>query len=485
MSEAQHIVSEPAFEEAGNDPPAVAADLSLLPAWLAGTTADYRRDAGTDLVGRWNAHCEWSNARYEMECEAYGKSTASAIAPSLDAYDRVGRRYSGINLASQDYLNLSAHPRVRAAAIDAIARYGVHSAGSAALMGNTEAANLLEQELAAFLQMRDCTVFPTGWAAGYGTVKTLVRPHDHVVIDLLAHACLQEGARDATANVHPFRHASTSGMEARLKRIRDKDPLAGILIVTETLFSMDSDTPDIAAAQALARKYSATLLVDVAHDLGAIGPDGTGHLGLQNMLGRADVVMGSFSKTFASNGGFVACNNPALKLALRYNCGPLTFTNAISPVAANTVREALRIVQSAQGAARRESLLRNSIHLRAGMVDAGFQVLGQPSAIVPVILGHNALSRLMTKHALRLGGIVNLVEFPAVSRNTCRWRLQVMAEHTCAQLDEFVRIARRARELAGAELASLTADAAAAALHVQVRDSVLALDGPAVGIRQG
>ena len=456
MTESKLAVNKDAVFDSPDLPQERGVDANL-PAWLCGTTADYRQEPGTNLVDRWNDHLAWSNSRYEMECEAYSKFTAGDISPSLDAFDRGGRRYGGINLASQDYLNLSAHPRVRTAAVDAIARHGVHSAGSAALMGNTEVANLLEQELAAFLRMADCTVFPTGWAAGYGTVKTLVRPHDHVVIDLLAHACLQEGARDATANVHQFRHCSNESIESRLHRIRAQHPHAGILIITETLFSMDSDTPDIAAAQALAREYDATLLVDIAHDLGAIGSDGTDHLGLQGMLGRVDVVMGSFSKTFASNGGFVACNHPALKLALRYNCGPLTFTNAISPVAANTVREAIRIVQGPEGSVRRESLLRNSRYLRNGMAAAGFEVLGQPSAIVPVILGNNALSRLMTKHALRLGGIVNLVEFPAVSRNTCRWRLQVMAEHTPAQLDKFVGIACRARELAVAELAALTA----------------------------
>ena len=431
---------------------------SGLSAWLSGATSDYRRETGRDLLGRWQEHFDWLNSRCEQECEAYCKSTNTEILPALTAFDRTGRAYQGVNLASQDYLNLASSPQVKAAAIDAVARLGVHSAGSAALMGNTFVANQLEKELATFLQVQDCTLFSTGWAAGYGIIKTLVRPHDHVVIDLLAHACLQEGAKDATDNVHHFRHCSTQALEAKLKRIRATEPDAGILVVTETLFSMDSDTPDIAAAQALATQYGATLVVDIAHDLGAIGPDGTGYLGLQGMLGKVDVVMGSFSKTFASNGGFVATNHPAIKLALRYNCGPLTFTNAITPIAASIVRECLAIVQSREGATRREQLLRNSVYLRTGMAAAGFEILGQPSAIVPVILGNGALSRLMTKHALRLGGIVNLVEYPAVSKNTCRWRLQVMAQHTSAQMDEFVRIAVEARRLANKELAAILAD---------------------------
>lgn len=449
----------PAASTCESSSDAVGAAPAALPAWLSGATATYQRTDGRDLLDRWQAHVDWSDSRCAQECEAYCKSTNTEILPALTAYDRQGRRYSGINLASQDYLNLASSPRVKAAAIAAIQTLGVHSAGSAALMGNTAVANQLEQELAAFLQVKDCTLFSTGWAAGYGVIKTLVRPHDHVVMDLLAHACLQEGARDATDKVHHFRHGSTRALQAKLQRIRAAEPDAGILVVTETLFSMDSDTPDIAAAQQLATHYGATLVVDIAHDLGALGPNGTGHLGLQNMLGKVDIVMGSFSKTFASNGGFVATNHPAMKLALRYNCGPLTFTNAITPIAASIVRECLQIVQSEEGAQRRKQMLRNSEHLRQGLAAVGFEVLGQPSAIVPVILGNGALSRLMTKHALRLGGIVNLVEYPAVSKNTCRWRLQVMAHHTPAQMNEFVRIACKARQLATDELAELTAQA--------------------------
>jgi glycine C-acetyltransferase len=424
--------------------------------WLNGATSDYRNDFGFDLVGRWNDHSDWTFNRYENECESYAKVTLDSISPTTSIQDRGGRPYQGINLASQEYLSLASHPQVKLSAWAAIEKFGVHSAGSAALMGNTSESVALESELADFLCVKECTVFSTGWGAGYGCIKTLVRPHDHVVIDVLAHASLQEATKDSTSNIHYFRHLSTNDIEAKLKRIRAKEPDAGILVVTETVFSMDSDVLDIAAIQALCKKYDATLFLDVAHDLGAMGPTGHGHLGIQNMVGKVDIVMGSFSKSFASNGGFVACNNPALKIALRYNCGPLTFTNAITPIAAGIVRECLKIVKSPEGAERRAKLLKNAIYLRQGMQAAGFEVLGQPSAIVPVILGSSGLSSLATKHCLRLGGIVNLVEYPAVSKNTCRWRLQVMADHNFEQLDRFVDIAVQARKLAQEELVVLT-----------------------------
>src|SRR5207244_1734274 len=153
---------------------------------------------------------------------------------------------------------------------------------------------------------------------GYGVIRGLVRPEDHVVMDGLAHNCLQDGAIASTQNIHLHSHLNLDAVRRHLKRIRARDTHNSILVVTEGLFSMDSDTPDIEAIQALCREYEATLLVDVAHDLGNLGEDGTGHIGLQRMLGKVDLVIGAFSKTFASNGGFVACNSKAVREYLRY-----------------------------------------------------------------------------------------------------------------------------------------------------------------------
>ena len=415
-------------------------------------TADFVDEGEPDLLARWNRHQAWWDGRHVSGLDPYSKYTRSRIAPTCKAAARGGTLYSGVNFGSQEYLGLASHPEVCEAAKATIEAYGVHSAGSAALMGNTALSVELERRLASFLKCADCTVFPTGWGAGYGAIRTLVRPGDHVLIDVLAHACLQEGARNATGNVHVFPHLSNEAVQRRLERIRREQPMAGILVVTETVFSMDSDVPEIRGLQALCHHHGATLLVDVAHDLGAIAPNGHGYLELQGLVGQIDVVMGSFSKTFASNGGFVASNAPGLKLALRYFAGPLTFTNALSPVQAATVMKALDIITSPEGTERRERLMENILRMRAGLAEAGFRLLGQPSAIVPVILGDSALSRLMTRYALNAGGIVNLVEYPAVSRNTCRWRIQVMADHTAAQIDLFIRIACAAREQAAAHV---------------------------------
>jgi len=143
-----------------------------------------------------------------------------------------------------------------------------------------------------------------------------------------------------------------------LKRIRARDKDNGILVVTEGLFSMDSDTPDIGAMQDLCREFNATLMVDIAHDFGNIGEDGRGHIGLQQMTGKVDIVMGSFSKTFASNGGFVSCNSPAVKEYLRYFGSSGTFSNALSPIQSAIVLKAFEIVRSEEGRTLRADLMK-------------------------------------------------------------------------------------------------------------------------------
>ena len=411
---------------------------------------DHVDGSRTNLISRWSALGRWFVERGDAGLDPYQRVASERIGPETRGFLRDGAPFSGVNFASQDYLSLASHPSIVRSAAEAAERFGIHSAGSAALMGNTSLSVALEERLARFLGYEICTLFPIGWAAGYGIIKTLVRESDHVVIDILAHACLQEGARAATANVSRFPHLSTGAVEKRLKRIRDSDPRAGILVVTETLFSMDSDIPDIVALQALCRRYDATLLVDCAHDLGALGERGLGVLHAQGMVGKVDILMGSFSKTFASPGGFVACNDLGLKFALRSSCGPSTFTNAMTPIQAAVIDAALSIIDSQEGNERRARLLANTRLLRDGLSAEGFTVMGQPSAIVPVVLGNASISRLMTKYAAEQGGIVNLVEFPAVARNACRWRMQVMAEHTDKHDRSMVEIAVSARAQAEA-----------------------------------
>lgn len=405
---------------------------------LGGSMRDFRYLPGSNLLERVEAFFEWQELRRDTGLWPLGRSTETGPRSKCLARTDEGALFEGINFASQDYLSLSAHDAVRDTAITTINEFGVHSAGSPALVGNTSLSLALEKKIAEFLEMEHVTLFPTGWAAGFGVVKGLVRPSDHIVMDALSHACLQEGAQAATRNIHYFRHNSIEGAREKLQNIRAKDSENGILVVTESLFSMDSDTPDIQALQELAHEYGATLMVDVAHDLGCLGPDGRGHIGAQGMLGKVDVVMGSFSKTFASNGGFVACSQRSVKEYLRYYSSPCTFSNALSPTQAAIVLKAFEIVDSEEGSRLRASLMTNIRLLRELLHGTSFETYGDPSPIVCVKMGSEGLARLVSRRLPDIGVLANLVEFPAVPKGQARFRMQVMANHSSRDIIDAV-----------------------------------------------
>ena len=418
---------------------------------LTGSMRDFRELEGTDLMARVSPFYEWQEARRQSSLWPYSKSTQQAPLAECVALDDSGVKFSGLNFGTQDYLALSSDPEIKEVAKAVIDEYGVHSAGSSALAGNTKYSLRLEETISAHLGVQHALLYPTGWAAGYGVIKGLVRPGDHVVMDGLAHACLQEGAYSATSNVHLHGHLNVESARRHLRRIRDKDAKAAIMVVTESLFSMDSDTPDLKALQDLSHEYGATLLVDVAHDLGAMGPNGTGFIGEQGMLGKIDIVMGSFSKTFASNGGFVACNSVAVKQYLKFYGCSATFSNALSPVQAATVTKAFEIVRSDKGQRLRSTLMERIEQLRGALTAEGLQFMGDPSPIVPVRVGDEALARLVSRRLPALEIIANQVEYPAVAKGDARLRVQMMPTHTALHVHTLAARLRKAIDAAQIE----------------------------------
>jgi 7-keto-8-aminopelargonate synthetase-like enzyme len=302
--------------------------------------------------------------------------------------------------------------------------------------------------------MEHVVLFSSGWGAAFGAVTALVRPDDHIVMDRLAHASLQTGAAAATRNIKRVEHLSVESLRRALVEIRANDTSNGILVVTEGLFSMDSDSPDLRAMQAVCREYQATLFVDAAHDFGSLGPGGTGHIGREGMLGEIDIVMGAFSKTFAANGGFVATRHAGVRTYVEAYGGPHMFSNAMSPDPGGDGARGAADRALGRGRERRARLMANVGELRDNLARSGLECLGDPSAVVPVLIGHTPLARLASGGVLRRGLFANLVEFPAVGVRAARFRMQVQADHTLAQ----------AREAAG-----LLAEAVAEARHILAR----------------
>lgn len=195
---------------------------------------------------------------------------------------------------------------------------------------------------------------------------------------------------------------------------------------------MDSDSPDLVGFVSLCREFGARLVVDVAHDLGCTGPNGTGQIGLQGMLGNVDVVVGSFSKTFATNGGFIATRERDLCNYLRYLAPPVTFSSALAPAQVAVALAAFALVRSAEGERRRRELIVAVQVLRAGFASRDVEVMGIPSPLVPVFIGRDDVGRIAARLLSKAGVLTNLVEYPAVSRATARFRLQVMSAHDTA-----------------------------------------------------
>lgn len=413
---------------------------------VASATAMDQFDAGcVSLMDRWQPMTEWYDERLKSGLDATCKANACRIGPRVVARDRAGRGLAGINMASQDFLSLASHPKILAAASAAARRYGVHSAGTAVQMGLTTLTTSLEERIAAFVGMAQAIVFPSGWTAGFGAIRALVRPGDHVLVDAHARECLQDGAAASGATVHQIQHGSTEALVRRLERLRDEDPQAGIIVVTEALFAMEPGSASLPELQQLCRRYAATLLVDVANDLGALGATGRGVCEMQGILGGIDILTGSFSKTFAANGGFVASNHPALRLAMRVGSSVQGCSNAISPLQAAVVLAALEIVDSEEGAERRNRLMQSIERLRTGLEDAGFEVTGAPGAVVTVRLGRLACARRLTADMLSRGALLNLTEPLTPGSADALWRLKLLADHGTSEVDGFVAIAREAK----------------------------------------
>lgn len=408
------------------------------PPALSGSMMTFRNIKGVNLIERVNPFFDWQNTIRNAGLWFFEKSSVTAPINICEGKDDSNNKIEGVNFASQDYLSLASHPSIKKAAKDAIDKYGVHSAGSPAVFGNTQLTLQLEKSIGDFVGAKYVALYPTGWAAGFGVIKALIRPSDHIILDQLSHSCLQEGADAATRNIYRCPHLNNDVVENQLKEIRSKDQENAVLVVTESLFSMDSDVPQIEELQNICKKYSAYLLVDAAHDLGCLGESGLGYLELQKMVGKVDVLMGSFSKTFASNGGFVATNSRSMREYLTFFSSTRTFSNAISPIQAAIVCESIRIIRSPEGRTLRERLMNNVLYMRKLLSYKGLKTKGVPSAIVPVLIGEEGVVRIMSRLLIEKGIITNAIEFPGVPKGEARIRVQVMANHTKHDIDVLV-----------------------------------------------
>lgn len=425
---------------------------------LAHDGGDYLAPMGPDLIRRLQDYTDYRNARRRFGLWPYERTSMSAVGPSA----RLAEGMSDISFGFQDSLSLSRHPRVRDAAVRAIEEYGPHSASAPFWQGRNVLADETADELRKIAGMDQIVYFSTGWAAAHATIQALIRPWDYVVFDRLCHSSLMLGLASATKNHKTFRHNDVEHARERLAAIRAENTECGIMVVTESTFSVDADYPDLALLQEYCHEYGATLLVDSSHDLGAMGPGGTGQVGAAGLYGDVDLLVSSFSKTFAFTGGFLATRSEAVANYVRLVGSAQMFSNSITPVALGIVGEAARIVRSPEGDVRRARLHRNVQRLRAGFEAAGLRVTGMLSPLVPVHVEPWSIIGRLGVELLDRGLSANAVEFPAVARGTARFRFQVMSDHTDEQIDRAVAAFMDAYEACGGTIVDvdLTAEEA-------------------------
>ena len=379
---------------------------------------------------------EWKHARTDTGLWPYALSAFESADVECVVRHPAGPIVEGVNFTAVDYLGLAFDERLHEAAIQAIREFGHHTPSSRPLMGNSPSSQRVEAKLSHFLERPSAFLCPTGWAAAYTAVSGVVRRKDHVVMDELAHSSLQNGAAASTQKIQIFRHLDNDSLRERLKAIRAEDAKNAILVVTEGLFSMDGDTPDLAGLLEVSREYGAAVLVDVAHDLGATGPRGRGTIGRDGILSEVDIICGAFSKSFGTNGGFVSTKDPGSEWAQLCFGSPFTFSTGISPAQIAVAGAALDLVDSEEGEQLRGELRENVDHIRRGAEARGLELLGAPSPIVPVLVGPEAVARFANRFSFEAGLIATCLEFPVVQRGAARYRISMSPRYTRPQLDE-------------------------------------------------
>jgi glycine C-acetyltransferase/8-amino-7-oxononanoate synthase len=411
---------------------------------LQRTIGELVHSSGRDPLARADGLAAWRDVRLRAGMWPWGRSLEGAIGPRVTVRNEVGMASYGLNFVTQDPLALLSHPTLFDAALDALQRFGPHSAGSPCFAGASIAARTLESALAELLGREHVLLFPSGWAAGFGTLQAIVRPTDHVVIDAAAHPSLQAGAAAATRQTWPYGHCDVAAATAHLRAIRARDATAAIVVVTETLFAFESDGPDLGALQAACRAHDAVLLAACGHDLGTMGPGGTGVLGLQQRLADVDLVIGTFAKAFATNGGFLATRSADVKQWVRFAASSHAHSNALAPAQAAVATEAIRIVRSEEGERLRVNLADAVAALRDACGRAGLAPLGLPSALVPIPVESVGLARVAEALAADRGVLVTPLEAPFVAAGTARLALHVMASHRPDQARDAAELLARA-----------------------------------------
>ena len=341
-----------------------------------------------------------------------------------------------LNFSSNDYLGLANHPALKAAAIKAVEKFGAGAGASRLICGSLAPFHELEETLAAFKKTEAALVFSTGYAAAVGTITTLASKDDIIILDKLVHACIVDAARLSGAKLRIFDHNDLNDLEDKLKwadkfaKAESGKRKAEILVVTESVFSMDGDAAPLREIVALKEKYGAWLMVDEAHATGIIGQNGRGLADELGVSGQVEIQMGTLGKALGASGGYI-CGRRALIDYLVNRARSFIFSTAPVPAAAAAAMAGIQIVQSSEGEMRRKTLV-----IRIGKVTSKPKIQNSKlgSAIIPLILGDEAKAVAAAMELREQDIFVPAIRFPTVARGAARLRITLTATHSEADV---------------------------------------------------
>ena len=341
-----------------------------------------------------------------------------------------------ILLGTYNYMGMTFDPDVIAAGKDALDKFGSGTTGSRVLNGTYVGHKECEEALKDFFAMDHAMVFSTGYQANLGIISTIAGKDDYIVLDIDSHASIYDGCALGNANIVPFRHNDVDALEKRLKRLPEG---AGCLVVLEGVYSMLGDLAPLKEMVAVSRGHGAMVLVDEAHSMGFIGENGRGVAEAQGVIDDVDFIIGTFSKSVGTVGGFCVSNHPKFEI-LRLVCRPYVFTASLPPSVVATAATSIRKLMHSK--AKRDHLWENSQKLHAGLKSLGFKLgTEEPqSAIIAVIMPDLEKGAAMWEALLHEGLYVNLARPPATPANMTLLRCSLCAEHSSEQVDEILEM---------------------------------------------
>lgn len=391
--------------------------------------ADFMKSEDKNIMELAKEFWEYKEDYVRRRHYQYRRVSITGSGPTMKIIDHyTGEIREMINFASNDYLNLTKHPRTIKAGIEAVKKYGT-GAGSVPLLGGTLDIHVeLEKKIAKFKGCEDALIYTSGYGSNLGTISAILHEKDVAILDMYVHASIIDGCRNT--NVEFFRHNNMDSLEKVLKKVKDKYNTK--LVIVDGVYSMDGDIAPLDQIVEIAHTYGAFVMVDEAHATGVIGKNGRGTPEHCNVEGRVDIVAGTLSKALGAVGGFIATNKELVNY-LHFYSRAYMFSTAPTPQATASLIEALNVIE--EEPELRQRLWDNIRYFRENLLKLGFNIGNQQTAIFPIIIGDDYKVKEMCRELHEAGIYVNPVFYPAVPRRLSRIRISLTAGHTKEHLD--------------------------------------------------